>query len=59
MRFEEAAQLQEDWAAKGSPPCDHPKLAKKRSPFGSWTGDKVCTTCGEDFQSRDWKQMGR
>jgi hypothetical protein len=58
MQMAEAARLQEAWAAKGNPPCDHPQLVKEYY-LGTQTGDKVCTTCGEDFSRAQWKAMGR
>ncbi|MGW2010831.1 hypothetical protein [Streptomyces nigrescens] len=48
MQMDEAEKLRRAWAAKGSPPCDHPTKAKEYH-LGSATGDKVCTTCGEGF----------
>lgn len=48
MDPQETTRLQEAWAAKGSPPCDHPHTVKERL-NGMQTGDKVCTTCGEEF----------
>lgn len=42
----EVAKIEAAWKAKGSPPCDHPQIAKERY-RGSQTGDKVCLTCGE------------
>ena len=48
METSETARLQEAWKAKGSPPCDHPHKVRERL-NGNQTGDKVCTTCGEEF----------
>ena len=48
MDPKETTRLQEAWKAKGSPPCDHPRKEKERL-NGMQTGDKVCTTCGEEF----------
>lgn len=48
MDSSETTRLQEAWAAKGSPPCDHPHKEKERH-LGAQTGDKVCTTCGKEF----------
>lgn len=45
MDTSEATKLQRDWAAKGSPPCEHPRMVRERY-LGADTGDKVCTTCG-------------
>jgi hypothetical protein len=58
MDMKGAERLRDAWAAKGSPPCDHPKLAKERY-RGMQTMDKVCTTCGEEFSPPDLKEMGR
>lgn len=46
--MEDAKRMRDDWAAKGSPPCDHPKLIKEYY-LGMQTGDKVCNTCGYEF----------
>ncbi|MER5815475.1 hypothetical protein [Streptomyces californicus] len=48
MDPQETTRLQEAWKAKGSPPCDHPNTVKERL-NGMQTGDKVCTTCGQEF----------
>lgn len=48
MELSETQRLQREWKAKGSPPCDHPRREKERIQ-GSDTGDKVCTTCGQEF----------
>ncbi|MFZ3473078.1 hypothetical protein ACODT3_10910 [Streptomyces sp. 4.24] len=48
MEWIEVQRAQQEWAAKGSPPCDHPHIEKERIQ-GSDTGDKVCTTCGQCF----------
>lgn len=58
MEMKEVQKLIEAWQAKGDPPCDHPTLAKERY-LGSSTGDKVCTTCGEDFTPHELREMGR
>ena len=58
MQADKAKQLRDAWAAQGSSPCDHPELAKEYI-LGSNTGDKVCTTCGEDFSPAELKAMGR
>ncbi|MFE3471344.1 MULTISPECIES: hypothetical protein [unclassified Streptomyces] len=58
MQAAEAAKLQQQWKAKGSPPCEHPQLEREYH-LSMNTGDKVCTTCGEDFSRPEWKQMGR
>jgi hypothetical protein len=50
------AKLREAWAAKGNPPCDHPRVDKEYY-LGSQTGDKVCLVCGgfpdEPTEQRD------
>lgn len=38
--------------------CAHPQLDREYI-LSSNTGDKVCTTCGEDFSPQELKQMGR
>ncbi|WP_405506295.1 hypothetical protein OG323_05910 [Streptomyces cyaneofuscatus] len=48
MDMADASRLQQDWAAKGSPPCEHPQLEKERL-NGMDTGDKICNTCGQTF----------
>ena len=48
MEMADATRLQQQWEAKGSPPCEHPRTEKERF-NGSDTGDKVCTTCGQTF----------
>jgi hypothetical protein len=48
MEWSETQRLQREWKTKGSPQCDHPRLEKEYSQ-GSYTGDKVCTTCGQEF----------
>jgi hypothetical protein len=58
VQADKAKRLRDDWAAKDSPPCDHPQLAKEYV-LGAQTGDKVCTTCGEDFSRAEWKAMER
>lgn len=58
MQSDKAARLRKDWAAKGSPPCEHPELAREYY-LSSNTGDKVCTTCGEDFSPQELRQMDR
>lgn len=68
MDMDEAKELRERWKAKGSPPCDHPTLDReyyvdktlsRSDPHRSNTGDKVCTTCGEDFSPQELHEMGR
>lgn len=51
-------RTQRDWREKGSPPCEHPDLDSEFY-LGSRTGDKVCTTCGEDFSPQELTEMGR
>jgi hypothetical protein len=58
MQMSKAAELQKEWAAKGSPPCDHPRLESEFY-LGTRTGDKICATCGEDFSPHQLRQMGR
>ena len=58
MQADRAKRLRDEWAAQGSPPCDHPGLAKEYI-LGAQTGDKVCTTCGEDFSPQELREMGR
>ena len=48
MELKDVQRLQREWAAKGSPPCDHPELVKEVIDRIK-TGDKVCTTCGQNF----------
>lgn len=52
MQLSRAAELREDWAKKGNPPCDHPSIEKEYYQ-GAQTGDYVCTTCGETRWGRD------
>ncbi|GAA1246629.1 hypothetical protein GCM10009609_07670 [Pseudonocardia aurantiaca] len=58
MQMDEAKRLREEQAAKGNPPCGHPQLVKEYY-LGTQTGDKVCTTCGEDFSEQEWRAIGR
>lgn len=48
MQLDKAARLRKEWAARGSPPCDHSSKAKEYY-LSSDTGDQVCVTCGEIF----------
>lgn len=48
MQASDAMRLQREWEAKGSPPCDHPRVVEEFY-LGSRTGDRVCTTCGDDI----------
>jgi hypothetical protein len=48
MEMDDARRLREEWEAKGSPPCDHPRVEKERA-RGADTGDTACTTCGQNF----------
>lgn len=48
MDMSDAMRLRSKWQAKGSPPCEHPRVEKERMQ-GMDTGDKVCTTCGQTF----------
>lgn len=48
MQMYETSALQAAWKAKGNPPCDHPHIVREKY-LGTGTGDKVCTTCGEEF----------
>lgn len=60
MKVEEGMKLREEWAAKGSPPCDHPQLATEHESYiGARTGDKVCTTCGKEFTPKDLRERNR
>lgn len=56
MQADKAKQLRHAWSAKGSPPCDHPKLVKEYI-LGAQTDDKICATCGEDFAPAEWRVM--
>lgn len=56
MQTSEAEQLQKEWAAKGSPPCDHPSLEREFY-LGSRTGDKVCRTCGKIFSPQELSEI--
>lgn len=48
MEWKDVQRLKQEWAAKGSPPCDHLDIVKEVID-GIKTGDKVCTTCGQNF----------
>lgn len=52
MQIDRAGELRRAWEAKGSPPCDHPKLDKEYH-LGAQTDDVVCTTCGESWWHTD------
>ncbi len=56
MQMSDAIQLQERWSEAGSPPCEHPGVAKEYY-GGMATGDYVCTTCGEPFTRQEWQQL--
>lgn len=56
ISIEHANRLREEWAAKGSPLCDHPKLLKEKEPLGRDTGDYTCNICGETRWGRDWNK---
>jgi transposase-like protein len=52
----EAVQIQQQWEAKGSPPCDHPTVRREYY-LGAATGDYICSTCGESFSRQEWREM--
>ena len=56
MQMSDATRLQQQWQAKGSPPCSHPQMDDEFD-LGGRTGDKVCTTCGESFSREQLKRM--
>ncbi|MGW7087490.1 hypothetical protein ACWGH2_28895 [Streptomyces sp. NPDC054871] len=58
MQADDAMRLNREWKEKGSPPCEHPHLEKEYY-LSAQTGDKVCTTCGEDFGPAKLGAMGR
>jgi hypothetical protein len=58
MQADKGKQLRDAWVAKGSPPCEHPQLTREYI-LGANTGDKICTTCGEDFSPAELRAMGR
>lgn len=58
MQADRAEQLRDEWALTGGSVCPHPQLAKEYI-LGSNTGDKVCTTCGDDFSPGEMQEMGR
>jgi len=47
MREDQARAKQEEWKAKGSPPCDHRTLKLLYTVENYFTGDYVCVECGE------------
>lgn len=55
MQFEEANRLEERWANKGNPSCDHPQLSKEYH-GGMDSGDYRCTTCGATFTGNEFRQ---
>lgn len=59
MQYDEAKKLRKKWHGK---PCTHEQVEKEYH-LGSHTGDYVCTTCGQEFSSRQeaeraGRQMG-
>ncbi|WP_406501980.1 hypothetical protein OHA04_37730 [Streptomyces sp. NBC_01590] len=58
MQAADATRLQKQWGEKGSPSCEHPRLEKEYH-LSAQTGDKVCTTCGEDFSPAELREMNR
>ena len=47
MREDQANIKREEWAAKGSPPCEHRTLKLLYTVENYITGDYVCVECGE------------
>lgn len=47
--------LQEKWAKKGNPLCEHPRLDEEYMQ-GMDTGDYVCTICGKSFHYTQLEQ---
>lgn len=58
MQAEEEKALRQAWIKKGSPLCDHSKLAREYY-LGSNTGDYVCTICGEVNPVSGWPERVR
>jgi len=50
VKFREAVLLRVGWAAKGSPPCDHPHVVEQQFMDGRPTGDYACTVCGSEVK---------
>jgi hypothetical protein len=46
MREDQARATQEEWKAKGSPPCEHRTLKLLYTVENYITGDYVCIECG-------------
>ena len=55
MQFEEANKLEEEWALRGNPPCEHEYLSKEYH-FGMDSGDYRCTTCGATFTGAEYRK---
>jgi hypothetical protein len=48
VTVQEGLQIYQDWVARGSPPCEHPRWGKEMSP-GSWTGEYICLDCATEI----------
>lgn len=48
VQMTQVAELAAAWAAKGSPPCDHPQVWKEYH-LGAATGDDACLVCGASW----------
>ena len=49
IQVEKARELRKVWAARGNPPCGHPRTDKVYY-LGADMGDDACTTCGKTAQ---------
>lgn len=58
MQVADATRLQKQWEKKGSPSCEHPRPEKEYH-LSAQTGDKVFTTCGQDFSPAELRDMKR
>jgi hypothetical protein len=47
MREDQAKRKREEWAARGSPPCEHLTLELLYTVENYITGDYVCIECGK------------
>jgi hypothetical protein len=57
MQLSEAEARRKAWVAKGSPPCEHPRLVRLYY-LGTQDTDRGCTTCGEEFSPQDVENIG-
>lgn len=58
MDYLKSKELREKW---GNKECDHPQFEKEthKNPegFDIWHDDYVCTQCGQDFTSAEYKEI--